>query len=215
MPLSNDPSLDQEVLDMIERSPTGSVPRTPTFDDAVARLRASQQIFSSADHKDCHVTARSLAKLPVFCAKNLKEFLAADQAGIELEPNNSIYDRYLQSLSPAVRQRAEGFRLIIAGRPVHHRIKTGQGRDPLHSIFLIPGGGPHVGYPGNYLHGLISEKPDASQTNRCSITICDAEHDTASFEASSVKEAAEKLDEVLESIPFHLTELEALGFSIH
>jgi hypothetical protein len=45
----------------------------------------------------------------------------------------------------------------VIGKAVHHRAKHGQAipHDPLHTLFLVPGAGPHPGLPGNYLHGAV------------------------------------------------------------
>jgi len=76
MPPDPNAYFDQAVLDQIEHSPIGAVPFTPTYQDALKRLYGSHQAYAHADHKNGHVTARSLAKLPHFQAKNLEELIA-------------------------------------------------------------------------------------------------------------------------------------------
>lgn len=213
MPTSATAAFDQTVLDMIEHSPTGSVPRTPSYDEALTRLDATRQVYASADHKGGYVTARSLSRLPSFMAFNLQEIAASEHA--VLESNNSIFDRYLQSLNPMLRPVAEGFRLLVAGKPIHHRPKVGGplARDPVHSIFLVPGAGPRPGLPGNYLHGVLAEKQEGQKLS-WSIRILDSDNDAAACEVASAGEAVERMQELVESAPFHLSELEALGFTL-
>jgi len=221
--MSQDPhaSFDQTVLEMIEHSPIGAVPHTPTYQEAIRRLYASHQVYASADFKDGHVTARALAKLPAFHAANL-DALFAGQIGAEaLEGNAAIFERYLQSLPAAGRAKAEARRLQVAGRPVQHRKHHGPGEapaihDPVHSLLLVPGTGPHTGLPGNYLYGSLFETlpptPAASARAHWAVQLHDGEDGASTFEAATLPEALEKLQEVLASAPFHLSELAALGF---
>ena len=95
---------DEAVLDMIDRSPIGAVPTTPAYQDALVRLYAAHQVYASADHKDGHVTARSLASLPSFHAANLDELAAGKIRPEQLETNASIFDRYIHALPEARRQ---------------------------------------------------------------------------------------------------------------
>lgn len=217
--MSLDPhaSLDQSVLDMIENSPTGAVPHTPTYQDSLRRLHASQQVYTSADYKDGHVTARSLAKLPSFHADNLQALISGAIDVTELETNARIFDRYLQSLPAALRPKAEIHRLKVVGRPVQHRKHHGPGdapavHDPVHSLFLVPGTGPHPGLPGNYLHGSVFEvlHPGAPSTWR--VQLRDNDDGASLFEASGLAEALGMMQEVVASAPFHLSELTAFGF---
>ena len=62
----------------------------------------------------------------------------------------------LQQLNSAT--PAEALRLLVAGRPAHHR-RHGSviAHDPVHTLFLVPGAGPNPGIPGNYLHGSVLE----------------------------------------------------------
>jgi hypothetical protein len=201
---------------MIEHSPTGAVPFTPTYQAALARLYASHQIYASADHKSGHVTARSLAKLPLFHANNLAALSAGAIDVTGLESNASIFERYLQSLPAAVRAKAESYRLKVVGRPVHHRKHHGAIapgiHDPVHSLFLVPGAGPHPGLPGNYLYGSVFELVHPGAVSTWAVQLHDADDGASLVEVATLAEALEKLQEVLASAPFHLSELAALGF---
>src|SRR5471030_988370 len=97
---------DENVLDIIEHSPVGAVPNTPSHQDALGRLHASHQVYADADHKDGHVTARALARRPGFHASNLAALLAGAIDVTALESNESIFDRYLQSLPVERRAKA-------------------------------------------------------------------------------------------------------------
>eukprot|EP01035_Chromulina_nebulosa_P044783 gene44783-60647_t len=159
MPQNPHAEFDQTVLEMIEHSPIGAVPFTPTYQEALKRLYATHQVYADADHKGGHVTARSLAQKTHFHASNLEDVIAGRSAAESLEPNGKIFDRYVQSLPAALRARAETFRLTVAGKVAHHRAKhVGDDKvvvahDPIHTLFLVPGAGPNPGLPGNYLHG--------------------------------------------------------------
>ncbi len=212
MPTSSNSPFDQSVLDLIEHNAGGSVPHTPTYDDALARLRSTQQIYANADHKGGHVTARSLAGRAPFYATNLPGTATSLEQVPTLETNASIFARYLASLSPAQRVQAEKFRLAVTGRPVHHRHK-GEGpqiHDPLSTIFLLPGGGPQPGLPGNYLHGFLSE----GQGDAWCIQVLDSDTDLAVAEEHSLAKILERFQDLLACAPFHLTELESLGFTL-
>ena len=63
------------------------------------RLYAAHQVYAAADWKDGHVTARSLARLPTFHAKNLDDLIAGRMGAEALESNASIFDRYLQVIA--------------------------------------------------------------------------------------------------------------------
>jgi len=205
---------DQTVLDLIEHSPVGAVPATPTHQDALKRLYAAHQVYADADHREGHVTARSLARLPAFHAKNLDELIAGRIGAEALEPNASIFDRYIHSLPAERRAKTEARRLIVAGRPIHHRAHHAvtAAHDPVHSLFLLPGGGPHPGLPGNYLYGSVYETGAGSSP--WAVNLHDSDDGAALFEAPSIQDALAKLQEVLESAPFTLVELEALGFRL-
>lgn len=71
-----DAQFDQAVLDVIEHSPVGAVPHTPSHVDALRRLYDSHRVYANADHHGGHVTARSLAARPGIAANNLAEFMA-------------------------------------------------------------------------------------------------------------------------------------------
>ena len=205
---------DEIVLDIIEHSPIGAVPNTPTHQDALARLRASHQVYPDADHKDGYVTVRSLAAQPCFHAGNLAALAAGSSDATALESNASIFDRYVQSLPIDRRVKAESVRLLVAGRPAHHRKHGGVvAHDPVHTLFLVPGAGPHVGLPGNYLYGSMLQLSAAADSG-WALHLHDSDDGAAQFNAPSMAEAVAKLEELLASAPFHLSELEALGFQL-
>jgi hypothetical protein len=213
MPHDPNEHFDQAVLDLIEHSPTGAVPGTPAYQDALKRLYASHQAYADADHKDGHVTARSLARQPSFHATNLTELIERQIGPELLERNAGIFDRYVQSLSADRRARAEARRLVVAGRPVHHRKHDGTPvHDLVHSLFLVPGAGPHPGLPGNYLYGSLYETGHAATP--WAIAIHDSDDGAAVFEAPDLAAALVKLEEVLASAPFNMNELEALEFRL-
>lgn len=213
MPHNPHEHFDQTVLDMIDQSPVGAVPGTPAYQDALKRLYASHQAYADADHKDGHVTARSLTRLPSFHAKNLDELIAGTIAAEALEPNAGIFDRYVQSLRVDRRAKAETRRLLVAGRPVHHRKHDGTAvHDLVHSLFLVPGTGPHPGLPGNYLYGSLYETGHAATS--WAINVHDSDDGAAVFETATMPEALAKLQEVLASAPFNMNELETLEFRL-
>lgn len=215
MPADPHAQFDEAVLEMIERSPLGAVPHTPAYADALERLYAKQMIYHDADHKDGHVTARSLADAPHFQAENLAAYAAGEIEDTALESNESIFERYVQSLHVDYRTRAMGFKLKVAGKPVHHRHRAGEHvaiHDPVHTLFLVPGTGPNRGLPGNYLHGSVLEL--SVEPSAWSLHLHDSDDGVAVFDAPTLKECVVMLDDVFESAPFHLNELEALGFKI-
>jgi hypothetical protein len=216
MPQPQNSQFDQTVLDMIEHSPVGAVPVTPAYQDAIRRLYASHQAYPDADHKNGHVTARSLIKLPSFYASNLDAVVAGQARAEELEPNAKIFDRYVQSLPALLRAKAEGFRLTVAGKVAHHRAKHGGDaiHDPVHTHFLVPGTGPHPGLPGNYLHGSALQISADAATSRWAVTLHDSDDGVASYDAPNMADGLAKLQEVLASAPFNMNELEALGFRL-
>ena len=215
--MSTDPNaeFDHAVLDKIDHSPSGAVPTTPAYQDSLRRLYAAQQVYASADHKGGHVTARSLATLPFFHAHNLDDFIAGKITDDALETNASIYDRYVQSLPLDQRGRAEKLRVMVIGKAIHHRAKHGVAvvHDPLHTLFLVPGAGPHPGLPGNYLHGAVFHVGDEA-TGSGVVQVHDADDGASVFRAPKLPETLAKLQEVLACAPFHLNELEALGFQL-
>jgi hypothetical protein len=206
---------DHAVLDKIEASSIGAVPTTPAYQDALRRLYAAQQVYASADHKGGHVTARSLTKLPFFHAHNLAAFIAGEIDDTALETNASIYDRYVHSLPIDHRARAESLRLMVIGKAIHHRAKHGVAavHDPLHTLFLVPGAGPHPGLPGNYLHGAVFHVGD-EVTGSWVVNMHDSDDGASLFTTPKLPDALAKLQEVLASAPFHLNELEAFGFKL-
>ena len=215
--MSQDPHapFDQTVLAMIEHSPVGAVPFTPTYQEALRRLYASHQIYASADHKDGHVTVRALARLPLFHAANFDALLAGSIEAAALESNSAIFDRYLSSLPAAFRAKAESHRLKVVGRLFHHRKHSGATpgvHDPVHSLFLVPGTGPHHGLPGNYLYGSLFEVTHHGAPAAWAVQLHDTDDGASTYDATTLPEALEKLQEALASAPFHLSELAALGF---
>jgi hypothetical protein len=217
--MSHDPhaQFDQTTLEMIEHSPVGAVPFTPTYQDSLKRLYASHQVYASADFKGGHVTVRSLAKLPLFHAANFDALVAGAIKADDLEANPAIFDRYLAALPAALRAKAETHRLKVVGRPVHHRKHTGTGpeiHDPVHSLILVPGTGPHPGLPGNYLYGSLFETAPVAggAGSHWAIQLHDTDDGASTYDAASLPEVLEKLQEVFASAPFHLSELTALGF---
>ncbi len=216
--MSQDPNahFDSTVLEMIEHSPSGAVPGTPSYQDALKRLLASHKAYADADHKDGYVTARSLAGRPNFHAANLEALVAGTISPEALEPNFSIFDRYVASLPADRRARAQGFRIKVAGRPILHRAKhVGSEKLPVahdltHTLFLVPGTGPHPGLPGNYLHGSVIEVGAGAWA----IQIHDNDDGAAVFNAPSLQAALAKLQEVLDSAPFNMNELGGLDFRI-
>jgi len=217
MPQAPNSQFDQTVLDMIEHSPVGAVPVTPAYQDAIRRLYASHQAYPDADHKDGHVTARSLIKLPSFYASNLDAVAAGQVSAEELEPNGKIFDRYVQSLPEARRVKAESYRLTVAGKIAHHRTKHGVANaihDPIHTLFLVPGTGPHPGLPGNYLHGSAFQVSADAATSPWAIHLHDSDDGAALYDAPNKADALAKLQEVLASAPFNMNELAGLGFRL-
>ncbi len=215
--MTQDPNaeFDHAVLDKIESSPIGAVPTTPAYQDALRRLYAAHQVYADADHKGGHVTARSLTKLPFFQANNLEAYIAGEITDEALEANASIFDRYVQSLPLDQRARAEKQRHLVIGKAVHHRTKHGVAavHDPMHTLFLVPGAGPHPGLPGNYLHGSVFHVGDEA-TGSWMVHVHDSDDGASVFSTPKLPEALAKLQEVLASAPFHLNELEGLGFHL-
>jgi len=196
------------------------VPVTPSYQDALKRLYASHKAYADADHKDGHVTARSLSRLQNFHADNLDALVAGAIAPEALETNFSIFDRYVRSLPADRRARAESYRAKVAGRPILHRAKhAGSEKLPVahdltHSLFLVPGSGPHPGLPGNYLHGSVLQLGAEAPPGSWAIQIHDCDDGAAVLNAPTMQAALSQLQEVLDSAPFSMDELEGLGFRI-
>jgi hypothetical protein len=220
--MSHDPNsqFDATVLDMIEHSPIGAVPMTPSYQDALKRLYAAHQVYADADHKGGHVTARSLGRRPSFHAANLGELVAGRIGPEALESNAGIFSRYVASLDAALRPRAEGFRERVVGRPVLHRAKhAGAEKLPVahdltHTLFLVPGTGPHPGIPGNYLYGSLLQAGTVAHPGPWAVQVHDADDGVAVINVPEMAEALAKLEELIASAPFTLHELEDLGFSL-
>jgi hypothetical protein len=218
MPHDLNAEFDQSLLDLIEHSPVGAVPRTTHHQDGLKRLSATNQVYPDADHVDGYVTARSLARLPHFQAENLAALVAGQIQPEALESNGKIFDRYVQALPAPRREAAERLRMAVAGRPAHHRAKVVHetkvvAHDPVHTLFLLPGAGPKKGIPGNYLYGYLFPA-NAEATSGWVIHLYDSDNDAAIFNAPDLAEAYAKLQEVLESAPFNLAELAVLGFAL-
>lgn len=204
---------DHSVLEMIEHSPVGAVPRTPAYQDALGRLQASHQIYPDADHTDGFVTVRSLSTRPCFQAHNLAAWGAGEIDATALETNASIFDRYVATLPNEIRVKAETYRLLVAARPPPHRKHGGETvQDPVHSLFLVPGAGPHPGIPGNYLHGSLLQLGSDPVKGGWAVHLHDRDDGAAMCDVSTLAEALAKLEEVVASAPFHLNELGALDF---
>jgi len=214
--MSHDPhaQFDATVLDMIEHSPVGAVPGTPTYQDALRRLYAAHQVYAHADHQGGHVTARSLAAAPRFSAANLDAWVAGAIDATALESNDAIFTRYVASLPAGGRASAENHRATIALRPPVHRDKVHVVHDPVRTLVLVPGTGPHHGLPGNYLHGAIVESVEGAAPATWSLEFHDSDDGSAIFEAPTLAAAVAAWHEAAECAPFHLEELEALGFRI-
>lgn len=212
MPHDPHSQIDQTVLEMIEHSPVGAVPHTPSYQDALKRLRASHQVYVSADHKGGYVSVRSLAAAPCFYAENLAAVAAGKAALSELESDASIFDRYVRSLPAALHAKAEACRALVVGRRVHHRAHHGveAAQEPAHTIFLVPGSGPNPGLPGNYLHGSLLQTPNGAWT----LHLHDSLDGAVVCPVASQAEAFSKLEEVVASAPFLLSELDSLGFRL-
>lgn len=213
MPPSPHAAFDLSVLDLIEHSPVGAVPMTPSYQEALKRLRASHQAYPDADHKDGYVTVRSLAARPCFHADNLHELVAGRIDAAALESNAGIFSRYVSALPAGLRAKAESQRLVVAGRPAHHRKHGGViAHDPVHTLFLVPGAGLNPGIPGNYLHGSLLQLGADPVADGWAVHLHDSDDGAAMFDAPTLQVALEKMQEVLASAPFHMNELGALGF---
>jgi hypothetical protein len=213
MPHDPHAKFDHSVLEMIEHSPVGAVPRTPTHQDALERLQASHQIYPDADHPNGFVTVRALAARPCIHAGNIEAWGAGAIDAAALESNASIFDRYVAVLPAASRPKAESHRLLAAGRPAHHRKHGGEiAHDPVHTLFLVPGAGPHPGITGNYLHGSLLQLGSDPMKDGWAVHLHDRDDGAAMCDLPTLPEALAKLQEVIASAPFHLGELGALGF---
>ncbi len=215
MPQDPNAQFDQSVMEMIEHSPIGAVPHTTSYVEALKRLYDAHQVYLSADHKGGHVTARSLSGQPSFVAGNIDALAAGSIDSGALEPNSAVFDRYLAWLPAASRAKAEAFRLKVTGKPVQHR-KHHSGdapvpHDPVHSLFLVPGAGPHHGLPGNYLYGSLFEV-GGSPAGGWAVHLHDCDDGASFFQASDMQTALSKVHELIETAPFHLSELEDFGF---
>jgi hypothetical protein len=216
--MSHDPhaQIDQTVLEKIESSPSGAVPHTPSYQDALKRLVDSHHVYASADHKGGYVSVRSLTAQPAFYAHNLEAMLEGKVAAEALESEADIFGRYVASLPPGLRATAEASRSVVVARRAHHRAKHGAEtvQDPVHSLFLVPGGGPNPGLPGNYLFGSVFQTGVAAGSP-WNIHLHDRLDGAALCEGLTREEVLEKFRDVLASAPFLLAELDALGFRMN
>lgn len=214
--MSQDPraQLEQTVLDVIEHSPVGAVPHTPTYQDALRRLRDTHQVYVSADHKNGYVTVRSLATAPVFYAQNFEAVKTGRAAVATLESEASIFSRYVKSLPAALQEKAEAHRAHVVARRTQHRARHGveTAHETAHTLVLVPGAGPNPGLPGNYLYGLAIQGGVKDAPDGWSLQVHDGEDGVALCEVGSEAEALAKIEELVASAPFQLSELETLGF---
>jgi hypothetical protein len=217
MPNDAHAQFDQTVLDLIECSPAGAVPHTPTHQDALGRLRATHQVYPSADFKNGYVTVRSLSAKRSFYAGKLHAFLAGEADVAELEGDGDVFGRYVRSLPPLAQARAEDHRATVVGRRLHHRTKQGAegASEAVQALFLLPGSGAHAGLPGNYLYGSILQTCADAAAGGWAILVHDVENGTASCELGNRAEAAAKFQDVAASAPFLLVELAELGFRLN
>jgi hypothetical protein len=210
--MSHDPfaQIDQTLLDMIEHSSTGVVPHTPAYQDGLRRLRATHQVYLSADHAGGFVTARSLATRAAFYPENLEQVMKGEADEAALEQDAAVFDRYVASLPEARRAAAETARALVVAKKAHHRARHGAEavRDPLHSLFLVPGTGPHPGLAGDYLHCWVHETP----TGAWAVALHDGMDGEAKREVATRGEAWAAVEELVASAPFDLSELAALGY---
>lgn len=213
--MSHDPhaQIDQNVLEMIENSPVGAVPHTPSYQDALKRLVASHQAYVSADHKGGYVSVRSLAALPSFYDEKLEAVLGGKAAAADLSSDEAVFARYVAALPVALRPKAEACRAAVVARRAHHRAKHGAEAvsDPAHSLFLVPGAGPNPGLPGNYLYGSVFQATIEADS-AWGIYVHDGLDGVARCDGLNREAALDKFQEVVASSPFLLSELGALGF---
>lgn len=217
MPHNAHTEFDQHVLDMIDASPVGGVPRTPAHQAALAHLIAAHQVYVSADHADGYVTVRSLATQPLFAAENLADIVTGALDRSTLESDNTIYDRYVASLPESLQPAAEAYRQHVVGRRRLHRTRADgvEIHDPLHSLFLVPGGGLNPGLPGNYLFGALVEDEVDNPQSTWSLHLHDRLDGAASREGLTREAALASLDDLLASAPFLLSELEVLDYRLN
>ena len=214
MPQDPNAQFDQSVMEMIEHSPTGAVPHTTSYVESLTRLYAAHQVYPSADHKGGHVTARSLSGHPSFVAANLDALAAGKVEPEALESNAAVFDRDLAWLPASSRPIAEAVRLKVTGKPAHHRKHHGGDpyHDPVHSLFLLPGAGAHHGLPGNYLFGSIFQSGGSSAPGTWAIHLHDADDGASFYQAPDLPTALAVLHDLLDTAPFHLSELDDFGF---
>jgi hypothetical protein len=86
--------------------------------------------------------------------------------------------------------------------------------DLTHTLFLVPGTGPHPGIPGNYLYGSLLQAGTIAHPGPWAVQVHDADDGVAVVNVPEMAEALAKLEELVASVPFTLHELEDLGFSL-
>jgi hypothetical protein len=210
---------DQQMLDVIEYNATGAVPHTPTHQDSLRRLIESHQVYASADYSDGFVTMRTLATQPFFWANNLEQVLTGKLPPADLESDESIFNRYAASLPESLQGAAEQARSLVVERRLQHRNKHGieEFHDPLHTLLMMPGAGAHPGLAGNYLFGSLVQTggTDEDLSGSGAINLHDRDDGAAFCEMDSVAAALEKVQDLMASAPFLLSELEALDFRLN
>jgi hypothetical protein len=115
-----------------------------------------------------------------------------------------------------LRAKAEASRTVVVAKRAHHRAKQGSEvvQDPVHSLFLVPGGGPNPGLPGNYLFGSVFQvSTDADSL--WGVHLHDSLDGAAMCEELSRADVLEKFRDVMASAPFLLGELDTLGFRLN
>ena len=67
--------------------------------------------------------------------------------------------------------------------------------------------------PGNYLHGAVFHVGADDASGSWAVHVHDSDDGAALFNAPTLAEALGKMQELIASAPFHLSELAALGFA--
>ena len=195
------------------------MPHTPTHQDALHRLIAAHQVYASADHAEGYVTVHTLTQRSLFYAENLEAVMTGKEEPAALESNVSIFERYLASLTDQARDVAESKRALVVGREVHHRhhggAESATPRDPWHTLFLVPGAGPHPGLPGNYLFGRLDAPAIDQPGEPWTIQLHDRDDGLARQQVASREAAWSVMEDTLASAPFLLSELVDLGFELN
>jgi hypothetical protein len=69
--------------------------------------------------------------------------------------------------------------------------------------------------PGNYLYGSVFQVGADAASSPWGLYLHDSDDGAARFDAPTMAEVLTKLQEVLESAPFNMNELETLGFRLN